>query len=61
MSKRTRIDASREVRLWIKEVFLPAGALVVTALTIPEVRQKAGVKIEETKTFLKNKFDNRKN
>lgn len=61
MSKRTRIDASREARLWIQQVFIPAATLVVTAISIPEVRNTAKIKMEETKQFIQKKFNNRKN
>ena len=56
MSKRTRIDASREARLWLKEVLLPAGALIVTAISIPEVRQTGEKMITKSKDFLESKF-----
>lgn len=56
MSRRQRIDASREVRLWIKEVLLPAGALIVTAISIPEVRNTGEKLFTKSKDFVESKF-----
>jgi len=56
MSKRTRIDASREARLWLKEVLLPAGALIVTAISIPEVRNTGEKLLTKSKDFIESKF-----
>ena len=41
MTKRQRIDASREARLWIGQVLIPAAGLAAVALSNPETREKA--------------------
>lgn len=53
--KQKHIDASRELRLWITQVFIPTGALIVGSMTIPEVRQYVGAKAENVKQKLKKK------
>lgn len=47
-----QIEASRELRLWIGQIIVPATTLAVTVLTIPEVRQKVATKFGK----VKNKF-----
>ena len=56
MTKRQRIDASREARLWIRDIIIPTATVVVTAMAIPEVRETASAKFNEVKTKLSNKF-----
>ena len=34
-----QIEASREVRLWIGQIIVPAITIAVSTLAIPEVRQ----------------------
>lgn len=51
--KQKHIDASREIRLWLTQVFIPAGAILVGGMTIPEVRQYVGAKAESVKQKLK--------
>lgn len=46
---RKQIDQSREIRLWLGQILLPAATLAVTALSIPEVRNKAAEKYEQVK------------
>lgn len=41
MTKRQRIDASREARLWIGQVLIPAASIAAVALSNPETRAKA--------------------
>lgn len=53
---RKQIDASREVRLWLKEVIIPGAAVVASAMMIPEVREPAIIKFNETKDSIKLKF-----
>lgn len=36
---RRQIDASRERRLWISQIIMPALTLAVTSMGIPEVRE----------------------
>lgn len=46
---RKQIDTSREVRLWIGQILIPACTLVATAMTIPEVRYAVRSKVESAK------------
>lgn len=41
MTKRQRIDAAREARLWMGQVLIPAAGLAAVALSNPETREKA--------------------
>lgn len=51
MTKRQKIDASREARLWISTIIAPViGAVTTVALTHPESLNKA-------KEFIKDKFN----
>lgn len=54
--KRKTIDASREARLWIIQVIVPALGFGTTLLTIPEVRNAVGSKMRKAKHYLKTKF-----
>lgn len=51
-----QIEAAREARLWISQIIIPAAGVVVVALTIPEVREKAVEKKNTVVQFTKNKF-----
>lgn len=55
--KRRTIDSSREVRLWLGQILIPAATLVVTALSIPGVREKA----VDAYSSVKSKFNKEKN
>jgi len=49
------IDASRNSRLWITQVILPAATLTVTTLiAIPEARQAIGEKIKQIGNSIKH-------
>lgn len=54
--KRKTIDASREVRLWIGQIFVPAITLAATTMTIPEVRQAVAAKARSIKQSIEKKF-----
>lgn len=54
--KRKNIDASREARLWIVQIIVPAIGFGTTLLTIPEVRQAVGSKFKKAKHYFKTKF-----
>lgn len=54
--KQKHIDASRELRLWIIQVILPAVGIV---MMVPETREKALAKAEEMKESIKAKFAKR--
>lgn len=51
-----QIEASREIRLWIGQVIVPAAGVALAVLSIPEVRQRVVVKIEDTKDAIRNKI-----
>lgn len=55
-----QIEASREVRLWIGQIIVPAVTLAATTLTIPEVRQAVRMKAEEVKYDIEQKLNNKK-
>lgn len=55
--KRKTIDASREARLWLGQVLIPAAMVVAATWSIPEVRQKAASGFD----LLKSKFNKEKN
>ena len=53
---RKQIDASRELRLWIGQVIVPAVTLGATMLSIPEVRQTVAAKAKSMKSSIDNKI-----
>ena len=50
-----QIEASREVRLWIGRIIVPAASVVVATLSIPEVRQMIATKAASVKESIRNK------
>ena len=54
--KQKHIDASREVRLWIGQIIIPAMTFAATTLAIPEVRQAVATKANQWKWSIKNKL-----
>ncbi len=51
-----QIEASREARLWIGQIVVPAASVVVaTLLSIPEVRQMAATKANSIKESILRK------
>ena len=59
MTKRQKIDAARECRLWVSQIIIPAATVIVTAMTIPEVRQSVSNKYEEVRYKLKSRLKNK--
>lgn len=51
-----QIEAAREARLWFTQIVAPTAMVVVTALSIPEVRQGVAKKYNSCKTSIANKF-----
>lgn len=51
-----QIEASREARLWIGQVIIPAITVVGAAMTVPEVRKAVVEKANNVKTAIKKKF-----
>lgn len=54
-----QIEASREARLWIGQVIIPAITVVGAAMTVPEVRKAVTEKANNVKTAIKKKFKKR--
>lgn len=54
--KHKHVEASREVRLWLGQIVIPALTVAATVLTIPEVRSKAASKVSDIKKSIKRKF-----
>ena len=55
-----QIEQSREARLWLGQIIIPAATLVVSALSIPEVRQVVVTKVEDVKKSIERKRIKRK-
>lgn len=54
---RKQIDASRELRLWIGQVIVPAVGVAAGVLAMhPEMREKAKQKCVNIKKSVKHKF-----
>ena len=51
-----RIEASREARLWLGQIIIPAVSAVVAALSIPQVREMVATKAEQVKYSIENKM-----
>ena len=51
-----QIEASRELRLWIGQIIVPALTLAATAMAIPEVREAVAAKAEDIKYSIKQKI-----
>lgn len=52
-----QIEATREVRLWIGQIIVPAATLATTILaTNPELRNAAANKVKGVKDSIKGKF-----
>ena len=47
MTTRQKLDRSREIRLWIRDILVPAVGLAATALSIPEVRNIVNDKVKD--------------
>ena len=57
MTKRQRIDASREARLWITSVLVPLGTILAVR---PDLAEKAKNKLIDAKDWAKNKYEDLK-
>lgn len=55
-----QIEASREVRLWIGQIFVPAITLAATTMAIPEVRQAVATKAKSVKNSIERKMKKEK-
>lgn len=52
-----QIEASREARLWLGQILVPAVTLAVSTLAIPGVKDALAKKVDDVKRSLKNKKD----
>ena len=52
---RKQIDTSREMRLWIGQIVVPALTLAATTMVIPEVREAVAMKARSVMSKLKRK------
>ena len=55
MTTRQKLDRSREIRLWIRDILVPAVGLAATALSIPEVRDIVNDKVKDIRDDFKRK------
>lgn len=51
-----QIEASRETRLWIGQIIVPAILFATTTLSIPEVRQAIALKATQVKNAIQDKI-----
>lgn len=54
--KYKHIEASREVRLWLTQVIVPATLGAVVVLSDPQNREFVGSKVKSAKETIKSKF-----
>ena len=50
------LEPSRETRLWISQIIMPAVTFAATTLAIPEVRQAVAAKAKSIKESIENKI-----
>lgn len=55
-----QIETSREVRLWLGQIIIPAASVAVAILSIPEVRHKIGSKATNIKESIQYKIRRKK-
>jgi hypothetical protein len=51
-----RIQAAHEVRMWLKEVIIPAVGIGIIAYSNPDVRKCVGDGFKKAKESIKSKF-----
>lgn len=51
-----QIEASREARLWLGQIIIPAIGLAATALAIPGVKDAIADKVRDAKYSIKTKL-----
>lgn len=49
-----QIEQAREIRLWIRDILVPATLAATTVLSIPEVREVVSTKATEIKNKVYN-------
>lgn len=55
-----QIESSREVRLWIAQILIPALSIAGMALAIPEVRHAVRDKTTEVKESVKRWYESKR-
>lgn len=51
-----QIEASREIRMWIVQIIVPAATLAATMAAIPEVRNAVSRKVYDVRQSFKRKI-----
>lgn len=51
-----QIETSREIRLWIGQVLIPAGLVVGTVMSNPDAKEAVKKKYNKTKKWVTDKF-----
>ena len=54
-----QIEASREMRLWIGQVIVPAAAAAIAIASNPQTRNYVSKKYNNVKSRIKKKFEKR--
>lgn len=54
-----QIEASREMRLWIGQVIVPAAAAAVAIASNPQARNYVSEKYRNAKHYIQQKFERR--
>ena len=55
MTTTQKLDLSREVRLWIRDIVVPAAGVAVAVLSIPEVRNMVNDKVKDIRENIERK------
>ena len=55
MTTTQKLDMSREVRLWIRDIVVPAAGVAVAVLSIPEVRNMVNDKVNDIRNNIERK------
>ena len=50
-----QIEASREARLWLGQIIIPAASVAIAILSIPEVREAIGTKVKSIQNKIRRK------
>lgn len=53
-----QIETSREIRLWIGQIVVPAVTTAVMMMTVPEVRDAVKTKVKKVKKAIGHKLIN---
>lgn len=51
-----QIEASREARLWLSQIVIPAAGVAVMAMANPEIKQAVSNKYKDVKASIEKKF-----